>query len=264
MLIRGIEIEPQWVVLALLLVAVALGRGRQFVQDWAPFVVLFLAYEAMRGFAGKTGLAPHDLEPWERASFGGVFPTVELQHDFYRPGVIGVQDWLAMGFYFLHFALPITVGFLFWVNSRDHYWRYIAALLLMCALAFVTYLFWPSAPPWYQDHSVHKVIDETLRKWGVSYFISPVYKNLNPNYFAAFPSLHAAFPALGVMFAWTRYRLAAVVLVFWTAAVWTSIVYLGEHYFIDALAGLAYAIVAAVAVWLLARRLSPTPARPSS
>ena len=55
MLWRGISIEPQWVVLALLLVAVALGRGRAFLTDWLPFLVLFFAYEIMRGFAAKTG-----------------------------------------------------------------------------------------------------------------------------------------------------------------------------------------------------------------
>jgi hypothetical protein len=61
MLWRGISIEPEFVVLALLLIAIALGRGRSFVVDWLPFLLLFLGYEAMRGFAAKTGFAPHDL-----------------------------------------------------------------------------------------------------------------------------------------------------------------------------------------------------------
>ena len=61
MLWRGISIEPQWVVLSLLLVAVALGRGRAFLTDWLPFLVLFFAYEIMRGFAAKGGFAPHEV-----------------------------------------------------------------------------------------------------------------------------------------------------------------------------------------------------------
>ena len=69
MLWRGISIEPQWVVLALLLVAVALGRGRAFLTDWLPFLVLFFGYEIMRGFASKTGFAPHDVSGLERALF---------------------------------------------------------------------------------------------------------------------------------------------------------------------------------------------------
>src|SRR5262249_38159353 len=61
MLWRGISIEPEWVVLALLVIAIAMGRGLAFIADWGPFLLLFFAYEAMRGFASKTGFAANDL-----------------------------------------------------------------------------------------------------------------------------------------------------------------------------------------------------------
>src|SRR5713226_1519112 len=235
MLWRGISIEPEWVVLALLVIAVALGRGRSFVVDWAPFLLLFFAYEAMRGYAGQTGFAPHDLSGLERAVFAGTLPTLTLQHDFYRSDVVSPQDVAAMFFYFMHFPLPIVVGFFFWVRSRDHYRRFIAALLLMAMLAFITYLFWPSAPPWYQFRAgvaggeetvfVHKILNETVDKlWGPNYWVSPLYSHLNPNKFAAFPSLHAAFPALAAVYAWRRYRWLAIGLIAWTLAVALSIV----------------------------------------
>ena len=57
MLWRGISIEPEWVVLALLVIAIALGRGRTFIADWGPFLILFFGYEAMRGFAAKIASA---------------------------------------------------------------------------------------------------------------------------------------------------------------------------------------------------------------
>ncbi|GAC1613479.1 MAG: hypothetical protein NVS9B1_22070 [Candidatus Dormibacteraceae bacterium] len=259
MLWRGVSIEPQWVVLALLLVAVALGRGRAFLTDWLPFLVLFFGYEVMRGFAAKTGFAPHDVSGLERAVFGGLLPTVVLQHQFYDPARIGVQDWVAMVLYFLHFPLPIVVGFVFWLNNREHYWRFVSALLLMSFLSFLTYLFLPTEPPWYANAAeVIKVNNETIRKWGVAYFVSPVYTNLNPNKFAAFPSLHAAFPALAAVYAWGRYRLLAIGLIAYTTCIWVAIVYLGEHYFVDALAGLAYALVATLIVELVARRRGAT------
>jgi hypothetical protein len=281
MLWRGISIEPEWVVLALLVIAVAMGRGVTFIVDWGPFLILFFAYEAMRGFAAKTGFAPHDLAGLERFAFGGSIPTLTLQHAFYDPGQIRPQDVLAMFFYFMHFPLPILVGFFFWLRSREHYHRFIAALLLMAFLSFVTYLFWPSAPPWYQfqagnvppDQVVHKILNETVAKlWGPNYFVSPLYTHLNPNQFAAFPSLHAAFPALGAAYAWSRYRALAVGLVIWTACVLASIVYLGEHYVVDALDGFLYVAAASVIVeaftrWRLRRAGPPgpaTPARPSA
>jgi membrane-associated phospholipid phosphatase len=255
MLWRGISIEPQWVVLALLLVAVALGRGRAFLTDWLPFLVLFFGYEIMRGFASKTGFAPHDVSGLERLLFAGSLPTITLQHWFYDPARIAIWDWAGMVLYFLHFPLPIVVGFVFWLNDRAHYWRFVSALLLMSFVAFVTYLFFPTAPPWIENAPpVHKVINETVTKWGVSYIVSPFYSNLNPNQFAAFPSLHAAFPALAAIYAWSRYRLLGIALIGYTACVWLAVVYLGEHYFVDALAGLVYAVAATVVVNLVAAR----------
>ena len=256
MLWRGISIEPQWVVLALLLVAVALGRGRVFLTDWLPFLVLFFGYEIMRGFAGKAGFPIHDVSGLERALFAGTLPTLTLQHAFYDPSRIAPWDWIGMVFYFLHFPLPIVVGFVFWLNDRSHYWHFISALLLMSFASFITYLFFPTAPPWYENQvdGVHKVINDTVTKWGVSYMVSPFYSNLNPNKFAAFPSLHAAFPALAAIYAWRRYRLLAYGLVLYTGCIWLAVVYLGEHYFVDALAGLAYAFAATAVVALVVAR----------
>ena len=273
MLWRGIEIEPQWVILALLLVAVALGRGREFLRDWTPFLLLFLGYEVMRGFAARTGFAPHDISGMERALFQGAIPTLDLQARFYRPDVISAQDWVAMAIYFLHFALPVVVGFIFWVQDRAHYWRFVTALLLLSFVAFVFYLFYPSTPPWLQDHQVHKVINETVAKWRVQYLVLGVYallQNFNPNAYAAFPSLHAAYPALATIYALGRHRLLGILLGVYTLAVWLAIVYLGEHYLVDALAGLALALLATAVVEggvlrrVRLRRAAVTPARPSS
>jgi len=278
MLWRGISIEPEEVVLLLLVIAIAMGRTLTFIADWGPFLLLFFAYEAMRGFASKTGFAPHDLSGLEQAVFAGTLPTLTLQHAFYHVESVSPQDVVAMFFYFMHFPLPILVGFVFWLRSREHFHRFIAALLLMAFLAFVTYLFWPSAPPWYQFQEgkapdpmvVHKILNETVDKlWGKNYFVSPLYTHLNPNQFAAFPSLHAAFPALAAVYAWNRYRALAIGLIVWTAAVLLSIIYLGEHYVVDALAGFVYVAVATALVegfvrWRARRRPAATPATPSA
>jgi hypothetical protein len=275
MLWRGISIEPEWVVLALLVIAIALGRALVFIADWGPFLLLFFAYEAMRGFAAKTGFVPHDLSGLERTVFGGNLPTVVLQHAFYHVESVSPQDVIAMFFYFMHFPLPILVGFVFWLRSREHFHRFIAALLLMAFLAFVTYLFWPSAPPWYQfqegrvagSEVVHKILNETVDKfWGANYVVSPLYTHLNPNQFAAFPSLHAAFPALAAVYAWNRYRAISIFLIGWTTAVLLSIVYLGEHYVVDALDGFLYVAVATLLVegFVRWRARRATPATPSA
>ena len=255
MLRFGIEIEPQWVALSLLVIAIALGRGKQFIADFLPFLLLFFAYELMRGFAAKTGIAPYDLAPLERALFLGSVPTLLLQQALYRPDLLEPLDLAAMFFYFMHFVLPVAVGFVFWLSSREHYWRFVAALLLLSFLAFVTYLFFPSTPPWLQfPLQVHKISNETVAKLGLNYFVSPLYSRLNPNLYAAFPSLHAAYPALAALYARRRHPWLALLLVAWTLCVWFSIVYLGEHYVVDVLDGLLYVAAAAVIVEAVARR----------
>jgi membrane-associated phospholipid phosphatase len=256
MLWRGIEIEPQWVALALLVIAVAVGRGKQFIFDFFPFLLLFFAYEIMRGFASKTGFAPHDMSVLERALFAGHVPTLVLQGALYQPDRIGWLDLAGMFFYFMHFVLPVAMGFVFWLHSRQLYWRFASALLLLSFLAFVTYLFFASTPPWLQfPHEVHKVSDETVYKLHLGYFVSPLYSHLDPNRYAAFPSLHAAYPVLAAVYAWGVRRWLSMLLVGWAACVWFSVVYLGEHYVVDALDGLVYVAAAVLVVELVRHRL---------
>lgn len=256
MLFEGVSIEPEWVILALLLIAVALGRGKRFIFDWAPFLILFLAYEAMRGFAGETHLPPHDVGRYEEALFGGTLPTLWLQQRLYDPHRISPLDWAATVLYFMHFVVPLVAGFALWVRSREDYWQFVTALLLMSFAAFLVYLFFPTAPPWWQyQGEVHKIIDETIQKWGVQYYVSPVYDDFNPNRFAAFPSLHAAYPTLAAVFVWRQSRMLAAVLGAWAVGVWFAIVYLGEHYVIDAVAGLVFVALATLAVNLGARHV---------
>ncbi|MFI5091360.1 MAG: phosphatase PAP2 family protein, partial [Terriglobales bacterium] len=92
-----------------------------------------------------------------------------------------------------------------------------------------------------------KINQQTVdRLWGNTVVV--IYHAFNPNQFAAFPSLHAAFPALAAVYAWRRYRALAIGLVVWTLAVVVAIVYLGEHYVVDALAAFVYVAVAAFIV----------------
>jgi membrane-associated phospholipid phosphatase len=143
----------------------------------------------------------------------------------------------------------------------------------MCFASFAVYLFFPSAPPWYQfSGQVVKINNATVQAlWQGKYFVSEIYTSFNPNQFAAFPSLHAAFPALAAVYAWRRYRMLALGLIAWSIAVLLSIVYLGEHYVVDALAGYVFVALAVTLVELARRWMArrpkqamPTPATPSA
>lgn len=259
MIWRGISVSPDYLLLLLLPVAIASGRFWRFLADWVPFIVIFLAYEAMRGLAPKTGIAPHvgDLANLESTLFAGHIPTAVLQAWLANPPG-RVVAYAATVVYFSHFVFPIAVAMAFWLVDRRQFLRFTTALMGMCFVAFAIFVLAPSAPPWYAEShgaisGVHKIITTTLPS-----AVSPYYAALNPDPVAAFPSLHAAFPFLGFLAVREVFsKRAALAVLAWCGAVWFSVVYLGEHYVVDVIAGVA---LAAATWWVLnqvvARRYS--------
>ena len=254
---RGISVSPDYFVIVLLLGAIALGRWKVFLVDWLPFVALFLGYEILRGLAGSSGIDVHYSGPINVDNFIslGHQPTIWLQEQLYRPGSVSPIDVVATIFYFCHFAYPLTLGFIFWIKDRLLFRRFAAALLAMSFTAFVFFLLVPVAPPWlaaqqgYLPH-VEKIISHTIPS-GTSWF----YQNLNPNPVAAVPSLHAAFPVLGLLYGVRLWGRRAWPLALWCVAVCFSIVYLGEHYVADALAGILFAWASYFVVEFVYKRL---------
>ena len=271
MIARGISVTPDVVVVGFGLAALLLGRGKLFLRDWIPFLALFFAYELMRGYADKFGLPIHvsDIIWLERIVGLGGLPTTLLQS--LHSGPASSPDNLAtisIIFYFLHFPLPLAVGFLLWIHQRRAYYDYVAALIVLSMAAFVTYLLLPVAPPWFAADPVKSqpycggacvtgVLH--LRDTGFqglthlfgfgSYFYS--YTNLynvSSNDVAAFPSLHAAYPFLAFLFARRAFPRAAWLMLAYTACVWFSIVYLGEHWVVDIIGAVAYALAAYFAI----------------
>ena len=247
---RGISVSPDYFVFILLFGAVILGRWRAFIVDWMPFIAVLLGYEFLRGLAGSSGLPVHYREviTADRVLGLGQLPSIWLQQHLYRAGRLTLLDYGATVFYFLHFAYPLTLGYVFWLRDRPLFRRFAAALLLMSFGCFVFFLLVPVAPPWlasqrgYLPH-VDKIISSTIPSQTTWY-----YQHLNPNPVAAFPSLHEAFPVLGLLYGVRAFGRQAWPLGLWCLAVCFSIVYLGEHYLIDAIAGVVVAALAYVVV----------------
>jgi membrane-associated phospholipid phosphatase len=150
-------------------------------------------------------------------------------------------------FYFLHFAFPLGLGYLFWIVDRRTFLRFSRALIAMSFAAFAFYLLLPVAPPWKAVPGVVKIIDHTLPSFtdipGIP-VPATIYHWLTPNQYAAMPSLHAAFPFLGALFALRLWGRRAWPALLYTAFVWLSIVYLGEHYIVDIIGGVIFAFAA--------------------
>ncbi len=237
-------------------------RVALFLGDWAPLVVLLVAYESLRDLVPIVGAPHHDLGWIDRALFGGQLPSIWLQTSLYRPAAVQWQDVFTTWVYFAHYRAPLVVGLLWWFKNRAEYHRFAAALLTLCALAFVTYTVMPTIPPWLGvPGSIHEIAQETIGKLNVPGQLFSVYTHRDYNLYAAFPSLHAAFPVVLVYYGWLRWRFLGAWLLLYASLVGMSIVYLGEHYVVDILGGVTYAIIAIVVVESVARRLSDAAAQ---
>ena len=199
----------------------------------------------MRDLASKLGVPPHNLAGIERALFGGYEPTLVLQATIGKLGDADLIDDVGSLVYSAHFLLPIAVGAWLWTKSRSDFRRFGLSLVVLCALAFVTYVVVPTAPPWLaQPASVQHLMQVTVQRLALPADLTWLYSHHDYNLYAAFPSLHAGFPVLAAAAAWRLNRAVGVALSIWAAVVWVTVVYLGEHYVTDVAGGILYAVAA--------------------
>jgi membrane-associated phospholipid phosphatase len=155
-------------------------------------------------------------------------------------------------FYFLgHFVLSGL--FLIWLyrREREAFRLFRDVFLVATAISVVVHWTYPTAPPRLADVGLQ---DTLLRFWDLDIGSPDFHGWSNP--VAAVPSLHAAW-AFAVAFGllWYGGRLLRVAGVVYAPLVVLTIVVTGNHFFLDALAGLLVLGVGfVVAFWLRARR----------
>lgn len=249
MIWQGIGIDPSRYVFVLLLASLLVKRARSFILDWTPFLFILLSYDFLRGFADNLGPRADfvKLINLEKGLFGQI-PTITLQSLFYHPSGASWLDYFATIFYFLHFALPLSFGFVLWLYNRGHFRQFVTGIMLLSYAGWVTFLVYPAAPPWLASNEgylpkVYKILDVTLGAFPDKWNLPSIYHQFNPNPVAAMPSLHAAYPLLILLFALKFFKFKALLFTPFVLGVWISIVYLGEHYIVDIIAGAIYAII---------------------
>lgn len=232
------------------------GPVAQLLIALSPLSVILLVYAAAQwisaplgarstaAHANRLGFPLHVDGPAraDRGVFGAV-PSVWLQQHL----VTGSAHWydaVAALVYSTHFVVIPLLTAAAWFCLRDRFTAWVAAVLTFATLGMAGYVVYPAAPPWLaSDRGAIGVVDR-LSHSGWDYLHLDVLGTLtvsgqgDSNPVAAMPSLHAGSAMLVALFlwplvhAWWRTALVGYVLLMAVALVYT-----GEHYVVDVVAG---------------------------
>lgn len=262
------------------LIITRMGRGwrqtGQVLLDWLPFTAVLMAYDRTRGVADSLGIPLHeaDIARAEEWMFGGVQPVVWLQDHMYNPTHVYWYDAACTLIYTSHFLATPILSAILWLRDRALWLRFISRVIVLSVTGLITYIAFPEAPPWFaaRDGLIPPVERLSARGWiwlhagNVDALLARAQTE-GANAVAAMPSLHTAFATLVAIFIGTRMRSKwRYLLVLYPIAMGFTLVYTGEHYVLDLVAGVAYALVVHVALnrWeahRVARRAAPSASR---
>ncbi len=263
----GIPLQPDRYFFVLLIPILVIGKGRRFVLDWAPFLLLLFSYEYLRGVVGKVGQVHYLAGIRFDTLVFGTPPSVTLQQHFAHRGSLEPYDYLAAVLYLLHFVMPLSFAYILWLKGREQFLRFTGAFLVLSYAALTTFVVFPAAPPWLASQAgylpqVHEMVGTVLSAFPQHLHLPTVYQLFDPNQVAAIPSLHAAYPLLILFFACRFFGLPGIVFAPYVAGVWLAVVYMGEHYVFDLAIGALYCLAAFTLTELVLPRLRRRAIRP--
>jgi hypothetical protein len=218
---------------------------------WLPFYGLLVGYDFLRGAVSVTPASAyvHAQIDFDKAIALGQVPTVWLQQHLWVPNHIHWYDYAVWGVYMTHFFAVWVVAAILWRISRQAFRRYAALTITLTVAAFLTYWLYPAQPPWLAGNGVDmpavaRIVPTVWGSLGVGTAQSLYENGSLVNTVAAMPSLHAAYPLMLLLFLWPLGRAVRIGLGLYTLAMAFALVYGGEHFVLDIVAGWAMALAA--------------------
>jgi membrane-associated phospholipid phosphatase len=178
----------------------------------------------------------------------GVPPTLRLQRAFSTPEQINRFERVLVWCHWLWFFFPhASVGYVL-IRRPEKFASAAARMYSVFDLGAIFYWTIPTAPPWYaaehgrlEDQDPVKVrrmmIEYGEQFWGDLW--EPLYDVLGGNPLAAMPSLHFATSLMGAHLLSDVDPVAGGIGWTYASTLGLALVYLGEHYLVDLVAGAA-------------------------
>ncbi len=227
-------------------------KSRRFVLDFIPFVFFGILYDFLRIYPKAWAGPIHVAGPYrlEQMLFGFDYGGRQIiPSDFFKIHHHPVFDFVTGIAYSLHMVIPLGFAFLTWIRRPELSRRFIRAFLIANIAAFITYVAFPVAPPWYiEDYGLGAAswaipasaaglirFDEII---GTPYFQGVYAKSAWVH--GAIPSMHGGFPFLLILFARKFLGKSVVFFYLYMALIWFSAVYLRHHYVVDLILGALY------------------------
>lgn len=238
------------------------GPIAQLLIAWSPLSAILVAYWTAQWITApletgdgtgtnRLGATLHVLGPAraDEAVFG-TLPSAWLQARLVD-GTTHGYDAAAALVYVTHFvSIPLLTA-VAWFRLRDRFGDWLVAVLTFSFVGIVGYVAYPAVPPWMaaEDGAVGGVRRASDLGWdhlglgAVGRLVELGQSSSNP--VAAMPSLHAGAALLVALFLWPSVgRLARATLLTYAFAMGLTLVYTGEHYVVDVVAGWGVAVVA--------------------
>lgn len=156
------------------------------------------------------------------------WPNRALQVDWLQP--IFLQHTAAM-IYLSWFALPITATLPLFNRVDGQPWRLVGFVMIAYYLGMPFFALYPLEPPWAHNP------EHVMRVFQV---LHPEIEGKDANPFASMPSLHVALPAAASLW-WGWKSTWGKVMLGYACLIWLTVIYSGDHYVADGLAGFALA-----------------------
>jgi hypothetical protein len=180
----------------------------------------------------------------------GELPSVRLQRAFGAPGRIQWRERFLIWPHWIWFAVPHSaVGYIL-VRHRERFPSAAVQMYAVFDLGALIYWALPTAPPWYAAREgrlgtasgQHLAVRRMMAEYGAEFWgdaWGPLYSYIGGNPLAAMPSLHFATSVMAAHLLSEVGRGPGLVGWSYAAVLGTALVYLGEHYVVDLLAGVA-------------------------
>jgi len=186
----------------------------------------------------------------DRALGLGTTPTLRLQRAFGRPARFSVWEKTLVWTHWLWFLVPHgTVAYLL-LAHRERFPAGATRMYAVFDLGAIAYWALPTAPPWYAaargllEDGRTPELRRMMVEYGEAFWKSswqPLYGFLGGNPLAAMPSLHFATSVMAAHLLAETGRVAGAIGAAYAGTLGVALVYLGEHYVVDLVAGLALA-----------------------